>query len=1239
MGAMMKRILAGRYRIERLLGRGGMGEVDLATDLKSREQVAVKLLHEELAMRSADRLRFKREFLAAKELDHPNIVRVFDVGEADGRPFYTMEYLSGGNLREVLLVSDTEELGPAGEAELISEDRLRRVIVIFAQILDALQYLHRRQIIHRDLKPENIKVLDDDQVKLLDFGLCRLPDVFTLSLEGAKFAGTPMYLAPEIIRAARPDARMDLYAVGVMLFEAFTGRAPIEEKDLLSVLREKTRVETFVPRDVNPAIPEELDRLIRRLLQRSPGSRPPTAAVVMRYLAEFATSRGLRDSRYLLRRSGRIVGEDTANELFEPRMVGRREVLGHLRDLIAQLPRRGSAVVVVTGEVGSGRTRFLSEVQRHLLSQDYMVLLLSGQAARGARTPELYPLIKGLADADLFRELPALHRSLLITEHPWLSRFEESVDGLPVAPEDFRIRTTLYRTAVRKLMLLRLRSQPLAVLVDDTHLVAPETLETLRSLVQPLVQAIPHHPVLLVLTCAPQLAPEEEGWRVAWRRIEGVEHCLCLELEPLSMADMGLLVQSALGDYSFNPVVAAEFAERCRGNPKHAYELLSIALRSGSIVRRGEDWYLRQGRLLREATQADVSQSLDNLDLPQALRESARERLALLPPPAREMLDYAAIQGERFRLDWLSAQMSVSCDELLRRIDHAIRAGLVQESGAAGYDFEFRQHYVREAIYEQMDTDARVERHAACSMIAERMPFAEGSTADVIAAQAQAGHLWERAYRFWRLATEAALAQLRLRPAVKWAAKAKALREAHELPCGDPPIEALRARSLGLLNEHRAAIEDYTAAITHSENPLTRRDLRVALAWQLLEVADYERADRLLQEALEGLDPAENSGLCARALLGRAEALRRTRDTEEARALAAQALELCDGGETATTAIRARVMLLLLDHKDSRRSLPSVAIEDLVEDARRLGAPQVEMLTRHIDAMSAYRNGDIRRAADLFDRVAREAVSYSMRTRAVEALCNAAGCYRSLGRFDDALARLDQAMEVARAMENPANLRLVYLQKASLALSRDDFSSVLKTTEEALTLEAPSFQEQSRQLLMLRGIALLHRGHLARALEEMRRACGVGVGEAGEDCEDAWSLLWLAEAHRRCGHSQECDLLLRRVEPLQVGRDHPQIVLLHRIFRSRWFLEQNDPQAALDLLDELIPTVEEQGSPQDLGELMREKARACAQLGRIGEAQELLQRCFTIFSNDDLTFQINETYKVLLQIRDQQSPD
>jgi non-specific serine/threonine protein kinase len=334
----------GRYQIVSPLGAGGMGEVFLAHDTRLNRRVALKLLRAADSLDPARLGRFVREARAASALTHPNIAVVYDIGEQDGSHFIAMEHVEGCSLAEHL------RGGPLST---------RDAITLGAQIAEALQAAHAVGIIHRDVKPANVMITPAAQIKVLDFGLAKVATVAAIGPDSETrwttapyvVVGTVAYMSPEQSIGAAVDHRSDLFSLGVLLYEAATGRLPFVGTTALDTMDRIRHHEPEPVTSLNKNLPGELDRIIRTCLAKEPARRYQSAGEL------------LTDLRILERRGERaltaVAGNRPAHNLPADltTFVGRRKEAEHLVDLL------GSArLVTLTGAGGSGKTRLAQQV-------------------------------------------------------------------------------------------------------------------------------------------------------------------------------------------------------------------------------------------------------------------------------------------------------------------------------------------------------------------------------------------------------------------------------------------------------------------------------------------------------------------------------------------------------------------------------------------------------------------------------------------------------------------------------------------------------------------------------------------------------------------------------------------------------------------------------------------------------------------------------------------------------------
>ena len=257
-------LFASRYRVTRKLGGGGMADVYLAEDQELGRRVAVKILHERYANDDQFVERFRREATHAAGLSHPNIVSIFDRGEADGSYFIVMEYVEGRTLKELI-----RGRGPCPIPVAIAYTR---------QILSGLRYAHRNGVIHRDIKPHNVIVDSEGVVKVADFGIARA-GVSQMTEEGA-IIGTAQYLSPEQARGAPVDQTSDLYSTGIVLYELLTAEVPFSGDTPVEIAMKHLSEVPEPPSALRAEVPDDLDNVVLRALSKEPADRYQSAAAM-----------------------------------------------------------------------------------------------------------------------------------------------------------------------------------------------------------------------------------------------------------------------------------------------------------------------------------------------------------------------------------------------------------------------------------------------------------------------------------------------------------------------------------------------------------------------------------------------------------------------------------------------------------------------------------------------------------------------------------------------------------------------------------------------------------------------------------------------------------------------------------------------------------------------------------------------------------------------------------------------
>ncbi|MET0341993.1 MAG: AAA family ATPase [Polyangiales bacterium] len=623
--------IAGRYRIERMLGVGGTARVLRVIDEASGSALALKLLDASAPPRTA--ALFELEYQTLASLRHPRIVRAFDYGLDRGRGFYTMELLEGDDLKAHAPVSWREACRYVRDAA------------------QALGVLHARRLVHRDVSPRNLWRTPDGRVKLIDFG--------ALSPFGATehLVGTPPNLAPEALRTGALDQRADLYALGAVAYYLLSGRQAFPARDVRDL--PALWAQGFVPvtqcvaelgRADLPPPPPELERLITALLSLEPLARPSSAEELIERLDAFAGDalQGAKDERPEAR---------LANSAF----VGRERELRRLRRLLGLAHKGHGQVLLVEGEAGSGRSRLLRELALEAQVAPATVLAVDAAGCTG-----LYGVATALA-LQLLTALPEPARAAAATRASVIAhvspRLRERLGEKAESPPselaggalELRVRA---QAALRDWFLEVAREHPLAVLVDGLERVDDGSAAFLLALADGLARA------RLLLACSLR---SEHGRKAATGERAFAQRARRMTLGPLGEPEVRALLRSVLGDVEHLARLANRLEQAARGNPGYILEL------TGQLVRRGFLRLSSGGWVLPRELPAESLASSHEHALIAALE--------LLGPGASELAEVLGMPTDVIALDLakklaesVSPRLFLHLDELLQH-DVLVREG------------------------------------------------------------------------------------------------------------------------------------------------------------------------------------------------------------------------------------------------------------------------------------------------------------------------------------------------------------------------------------------------------------------------------------------------------------------------------------------------------------------------------------------------------------------------------------
>jgi tRNA A-37 threonylcarbamoyl transferase component Bud32 len=789
-----------RFEVVTRLGRGGAGTVYQVVDHARKARLALKAVGE---VRGDELLRFKSEFRALAELNHPNIIELGELLEQDGEWFFTMELIAGTEFLPYVRPHDevsrdrvSGALAPlkadsrlvdhpiASSALEFDEVRLRRSL---GQLAEALYVLHLHGQVHRDIKPSNVLVTHEGRVVVIDFGLVAGPRS-ALSTE-ANVVGTVEYMAPEQATSHAIGPASDWYAMGAMLYEALTGRLPIEGGGIGLLMLKQTAV-PIAPRELVPGVPEDLDALCMELLQIDPRKRPRAEAILERLHVDAARVKRISSTL--------SVGE-RADEF-----VGREEELAFLQNELVRMRAGEQRIVTLLGESGLGKSALLRRFAASVEAADDQALVLMGRCYEQESVP--YKALDAVMD-QLSRWLkrlgPEESDTLLADDVALLEHTFPVLSRVPAIAKARRGRTEVKDPQQRRLLVMRAlralfdslaRHVPLVVVIDDFQWSDQDSLRMLEQLTGP-----PNPPPLLLI-----FGTRHEEDHALLRQGSA------LKLRPLSREQAAeLAVRMAR---HLEPAVRAQaeaIASQADGSP-----FLIEAL----LHQRGVD------------TLEDVG-------------EGIARSVSTLEKQARRVVEVVCLAGFPITQQIAAEAAGLEPTELIQRLRLLRLSRMVRTAGPLNTDTVEPYHdRIREAVVGSLSAAQREPIHDA---LARALETHQGQPQQ-IAYHLRSGGDPSRATGYLIKAAERALEALAFDRAAAFFAEAQAAAQLSEQERRRLCIA--RGHALAAAGRGRAAADVFAEAVPGSGTRAETLDLKRRIAEQLFN-AGYYREGRTACEA------------------------------------------------------------------------------------------------------------------------------------------------------------------------------------------------------------------------------------------------------------------------------------------------------------------------------------------------------------------------------------------------------
>ncbi|HEX9917351.1 MAG TPA: tetratricopeptide repeat protein [candidate division Zixibacteria bacterium] len=664
---------SGRYQILENLGIGGLGEVYKVIDLWTERELALKIATpEELAEDGGEN--FKTEFVLLKELVHPGIVEVYDFGYGeDGRPYFSMEYIKGKGVEEAF-----KEKG---------YDFLYRFIWELCEILG---YLHSRGIVHCDLKLDNLKVVEGlFGVKLLDFGLSEKIG----SRVGRQLKGTLDYMAPEIFSGGSLDGRTDLYSLGVILYQVTTSQLPFPSKDPVRVVAGHLEGEVIPPRKLNPKIPLILDRLVLKLLKKSPDKRYQSVNQLKRAIEERTRLKTDITRPELL-----------YNHIYSGGIVGREKELKEIDSILKRAVGLKGQMVLLEGELGVGKSVLLKQVK--LKSQLEGTLFLEGRCFENESNP--YQPWVGIASnlaKYLDRNFPFFterFRDLLNFLEDGTKNKEgvSSISGAPHIEQRNRFFNELVTFLVEGSAV-----SPFALSIDDLHLAGSGTLK----LVELLSKRIERSRIFFCICFRTEALRTNSKLKILINRFGENSAFQQIQLGRLSFEQTKEYFATKFFGTSLPKELISYAYYYTSGNPFFLTELTKYLVKTRIITSRDSKWIL------------DLK-NLDKLDIPRKVETVIWDNIRRYDNNVIRFLSVASIVGERFNLRSIEYLSGYDEEAILLVLfvllkDQVLRKTVGKFRGETCYEFSSRS--LERLLYDRLGRRRKAELHHRMAVLLE----------------------------------------------------------------------------------------------------------------------------------------------------------------------------------------------------------------------------------------------------------------------------------------------------------------------------------------------------------------------------------------------------------------------------------------------------------------------------------------------------------------------------------------
>ncbi|MFH1415952.1 MAG: protein kinase [Elusimicrobiota bacterium] len=668
-----------RYKVIAKIGEGGMGTIWKVFDEVDKKEVALK----EIKLADEDRsgakegsrvslttpktgyteseLRFAEEFRTMTKLQYPFTLKVFDYGVLlNGNRYITMEIVEGENLRDRV------------KNQKLDFQEIYRILI---QLSQTLSFIHSRLYVHRDIKSENIMITKDGPIKLMDFGLM---DQLGVASDGT-ITGTIQYLPPEVVKSGVINESSDLYSVGVLAYELATGEFPFSGKSIMDVVRMHIKDAPKPPHELRADIPEELEKIILKLLEKEQSNRYENASKLIEDLSKLSNEEIVVETK-----------EQRGSYLFCSELIGRAEETTKLREVFEDIKSCKGKSVFVGAPAGVGKTRLLQEFK--LETQLAEVPFLEG-----------FCIEQGMNAYQPFREalkpvFPMTPKNILDKYGPVLVKVFPELEkkGFKAEPvlEELGEKSLIYENVTKWLKEVS-SENPLAICFEDLHWSDTATLGLLNACIRELRES----PILIIGTYRDDEVDETSS---LYQTLEE-NITIPLTLTTLNKENIAVLVGAMLGKVDLPEEFLDELDKITGGNPYFVTETIRSLIDSQQIKLEYGKWILIG--------------SASTLELPTSIESTVSRRLDLLSKEAYDIAQIGSVMGRELNVALLESISTFSRDVLFSALDELVERQFIKREDRR---YTFTHDRVRETLYSEINEARKREIHEKVGRIIER---------------------------------------------------------------------------------------------------------------------------------------------------------------------------------------------------------------------------------------------------------------------------------------------------------------------------------------------------------------------------------------------------------------------------------------------------------------------------------------------------------------------------------------